>query len=543
MHGNIIKYNEEKGFGHIIGEDNKKYTFSLSDIRDRIIPRNGVLVEFQISESSNTRARHVVLLQTENESISDDRQRLLLTEITKWKLESKLENNARYFFLISDLFQLLNGEKCYVIGRKGTGKTAIAEYILQRYSFDHFATKLTFKNFPFNELYKLADNNFTYPNQYITAWKYIIYSTIARMMARNSNIDSDLRNHLVKLYPDDQIDSLPKAITRWTNAKFKISFLGSGAEIGLERKDPENDSSWIDKVNILENILYKYLDKSQYFIVFDELDEDYNSSESNKDYMALLTGLFKAAQDIKSIFGYRAFNVLPLIFIRDDIFKQIRDPDKTKWLDLSLQLTWTVHDLKQMLAFRLSRARDPFCEPLAFNEVWNEVVSAQYIPTSQGNKDVFAYISEKTFLRPRDYVQYLKCCAQVCVNLHRNKIDASIVKKVDNDFSNWFRNEMEDEIYGMLPDVEAIFNMISHIRKIIFSFQEFSDAYVQLVKQKKVTARDLHDVLDILFNFSVIGNHTRSNARIFRYLSPESRLNISEPLIVHRGLFASLQLY
>lgn len=54
----------------------------------------------------------------------------ILTEISRnWKLEAKLENTDRYFFHTEEANQIINGNKFYVIGRKGSGKTAIGQYI------------------------------------------------------------------------------------------------------------------------------------------------------------------------------------------------------------------------------------------------------------------------------------------------------------------------------------------------------------------------------------------------------------------------------
>ena len=45
-----------------------------------------------------------------------------------WHLEAKQENEDLFFY-IEEVNSIKNGEKCYVIGRKGMGKTAIAEYL------------------------------------------------------------------------------------------------------------------------------------------------------------------------------------------------------------------------------------------------------------------------------------------------------------------------------------------------------------------------------------------------------------------------------
>lgn len=48
-----------------------------------------------------------------------------------WKLDARFEDNNKYFFNYQEVEQILNDDKCYVIGRKGSGKTAICEHILK----------------------------------------------------------------------------------------------------------------------------------------------------------------------------------------------------------------------------------------------------------------------------------------------------------------------------------------------------------------------------------------------------------------------------
>ena len=88
----------------------------------------------------------------------------VLSEISeKWKLEAKQEDNMRYFFHVKEAAKVLSGEKFYVVGRKGSGKSAISQYILNLCNenastgYKIFTEQLSFKNFPFNELYALQN--------------------------------------------------------------------------------------------------------------------------------------------------------------------------------------------------------------------------------------------------------------------------------------------------------------------------------------------------------------------------------------------------
>jgi hypothetical protein len=88
----------------------------------------------------------------------------ILEEVAQWKLEAKLEDNRRCFYNTADVDLLASGARSFVIGRKGTGKTAIREHLIQNPAPQRFAEKLTFKNFPFNDLLRidtpLSDRSF-----------------------------------------------------------------------------------------------------------------------------------------------------------------------------------------------------------------------------------------------------------------------------------------------------------------------------------------------------------------------------------------------
>ena len=124
----------------------------------------------------------------------------LLKEVSTWKLEAKLEDTNRYFFHVDTVDKIISGSKSYVIGRKGTGKTAITEHIIKDTSYSRFAKKLSFKNFPFQDLYSLHNDSYTTPNQYMTLWKYLIYSATAKLMIKNESIDAAIREKLKSVY-------------------------------------------------------------------------------------------------------------------------------------------------------------------------------------------------------------------------------------------------------------------------------------------------------------------------------------------------------
>lgn len=473
----------------------------------------------------------------------------VLEEIAEWKLEAKLEDNDRYFYHIRDLQRIERGSHCYVIGRKGTGKTAISEYLLRQRSPKIFSVKLSFKNFPFNDLYKLENNSYQPPNQYITLWKYLIYSHVAKLFIDNENIDLGIRNELEKVYPKDVGTTLAQTLTHLTGKNFDIGFIGLKLARGKTQTPIINDVSWIEKVELLEKLILNFIDDSSYRIIFDELDEDYNNillPTKHGQYIALLTSLFKAVQDIKSVFPSHKFSLLPIIFLRDDIYSLTTDSDKTKWSDLLIDLDWSQETIKKLLAFRISRAINSERDSLDFVEAWRKVFSPNSVSIGtrqQKDMPIFDYITRSSQIRPRDYIRYMKICAENALLEGKDIIGPKTVKKMDKAFSNYLRSELEDEIRGFLPDVREVIDILSQVRKQTFSIKEFTNVYNREIKQGTVKESNIELILKVLFYFSVIGNQpTQRNTQVFRYLNKEARLNLNEHICIHRGLFKALQI-
>lgn len=474
-----------------------------------------------------------------------------LKEIAEyWKLEAKQENSKRYFFDVDEAKKIIGGNYFYVIGRKGSGKSAISEYVVNISSHDTFSEKLSFKNFPFNELYSFENQSYTPPNQYITIWKYIIYSNICRLMVKNENIASEARNVLEKLYPPDPIKSLARLIDKWTTKEFGASILGTGGTIKIDNQLSQFPNlSWIEKTNILEDIIEEYIDDAKYYIVFDELDEDYRIFEDHKDmqqYIYLITSLFKAVQDIKNVFGDKKSNICPIIFLRDDIYSLIKDADKNKWSDFKIELEWDKNKIKRLLAHRISRAIKEDGKILHFTDAWRIIFSD--LPVQMGDRQqkpmhIFDYISLSTHFRPRDYIKYIQVCAERTVNDGYDKIHPKTVKTMDKGFSNYMKDEIIDEIHTVLPEIDTIFSIISQIRKWNFSINEFKTTYSEYLRNGTIKEKNIDFVLQTLFNFSVIGNRPgKRTVSFFKYENKEARFNFSENIVVHRGLFKALQI-
>lgn len=466
--------------------------------------------------------------------------------IDNWSIEAKKENLA-YFYNINEVNLITSGKKSFVIGRKGSGKTAIAQYLQAINKEDVFCQKLSFKNFPFNILYKLENNReYTEPNQYISIWKYLIYSYICKKMIQNNNIKSEVKEKLQKIYGEDSICSLNKLIPKWTSKEFGIELFGVGFSYAGDYQ--EINVTWIDAIEILESVILNCCDLSYYYIIFDELDEDYkdfSNEEEAKKYKCMLTSLFKAAQDIRNTFDNANKNIFPVVFLRSDIYSQLTDSDKNKWRECTIDLEWDTLRIKQMLAHRLCVAMNIDDED--FDVVWTKVFSREKV--RMGNRGtrqmpIYDYIERSTEMRPRDFIQYIKECAIISKEKQEAFISPLTAKSADENFSEYLKGETIDELFAILPEVNEILGLLSTIRKQSFSFNVFELHYNALAEEGKIPKRDVKRVLLKLFDAGVIGNApTMRGQAIFSFSKKMPRFNFNEPMIIHRGLYKALQIF
>ena len=353
------------------------------------------------------------------------------------------------------------------------------------------------------------------------------------------------RSSLKKLYGIDTEKRLNKLIEKWTATSFNLEILGCGA--GGERSRVEQPT-WIEKSDVLESIITKYVDNSSYFVLIDELDENYTifpTENDRKKYFDLITSLFKAVQDITSTLPQRA-KVYPMIFLREDIFNLIIDPDKNKWHDYLINLKWDVAKIRNMLKHRLSIVTKR--QYLSFDDAWHSIFLTDDIAIGKGQTKLinsFAYIDRLGQLRPRDYIEYIRECADLALKRGESKISGEIVKYNNREFSNYLLNEIRDEAHSVLPEFDAVIALLPVIRKQVFSLDDFKAAYnASLKKGSLSTLKSAEKILELLFEYGVIGNAPKMKGKaVFRYEYPNATINHNERVIIHRGLYGALQIF
>jgi hypothetical protein len=434
---------------------------------------------------------------------------------------------AEYFVRIPEYEHVRAGDACFVIGRKGTGKTAICEMIHDeaRTRPDLFAVLLTFKNSPSADLFASNDKSFRSPNEYISIWRFLIVLELAKLMLKDESIDSRMRlaldSFLQLNFGNLEVASL-EAVSSLRQREWKLGLdladLGPlslpSAEAGRSSVDASVTRIHFGRASaaLLERLLRLQSD-NEFFLLFDELDEDYIDDPR---YYHLLISLFKAAYQIKQeIRG--GLKVRPIVVLRQDIFSKLDDHDLNKMDDATVHLRWaplpsphSEFSLRNLVNERLRANLGIRLD----GDLWQNAVDEDH--WGGPGSSAWAYLLNRTMDRPRDIVKSLKCC-QPFESQEQLSVRAISLARID--YSRWLASEVGNEIFRELPEYRAAYGVLTHLGKQRFSLQDWRSEF----GKNEVLVGSRHSaeqVLEILYNYSVVGMLKRDRW-LFKFKTPQ----------------------
>ena len=206
--------------------------------------------------------------------------------------------------------------------------------------------------------------------------------------------------------------------------------------------------------------------KQNYYILIDKLDENWTSS--NIKYR-LIRSLI---EEIK--YFHKVKNVKIIISLRVDLFlitlDETRDSgfQEDKIRSLIHKIQWDEISLKELVNSRVQ---------YVFEHKYTKarVNFDDLLPTPLGKGgDPWDYIIQRTFLRPRDVLQFVNHCFDKAIN--KTKIDWTSILAAEKEYSQERLSSLYEEWLDIYPSLEILIPLVSGIDEI-FSRDEIVDKY------------------------------------------------------------------
>lgn len=482
--------------------------------------------------------------------------------------ESSDENFDRLFYTKNSKYQeIMRPDKFIISGRKGTGKTILANYIIKDLSTQkNIITKIFTKNdFKLQKLIDLDYRNLK-QDELSLFWKWFFLLQIAKSLTSGKSlkfknpflIETKLKKFLNTKYPDDVFKLIDFSQSRGTKSIVKSQYKNSSAQINGEAEDSYSKSEnyghkqYYENIVKLEELVFECLKKKhEVFFIFDDLDELDEELIEDTSYFKLIKSMLETTNDLNMKFQkINKKNSKIIVLLRSDILTEIHahssnsnkvvtlGETKLYWLNKRFTEPYD-HALMDLI---LHKVRQSVNEYSGLN---NEALYKKLFPKKIYGKEVFFHLLDYSFGRPRDIIRYL----QLIIDNNPNEkfFDPQYFKDYAQDYSNWFYQELMNEI-SIRPNKNEIIDgltLINNLKKPYMKYQQI-EQYYATHKSDYPNIRNLKDVIKQLFRLGVIGNSwmhgkNQKGEPIYHYSwgyrddSPKNP-NFSQTFVVHYGL-------
>lgn len=469
-------------------------------------------------------------------------------------------NINNYFIDVDFKNSILNKAKYFVIGRKGTGKSALYNWIERNQNTDGImVSNKSFNDFPFEKLLQLSDDNFAKPNQYQSIWRNMILTEYALLLCKDQSNPFDdalleLQNYIKYVFGNDLIDS-HKTITRKSEkSEFGISIKGISGTYG-EGKEFEYYNK-CDNITIVNNrlneVILNYLTRHEtktYIVQFDQLDDNYTSYVDNDTYIQCIISLFKTIYQLNQTYRSKNINVKTVAYLRSDIYNKFysHDPESARWDQYILKLNWSIinrNDWFDSNLLKLINARIKHSVPnLESQSPFHTIFNRHKLHLKVGKEidgDIFKYIIHRSFQRPRDLIQFCIKIKAECKST--NSFSKVSIKNAEKEYSLWLLGEVENEIAPIIKDTEALYELLRLLGRSVYTVSLFKDKFTKY--QNNFPNIDVEKMLKLLYEFGIISNVILKNNRIVEQFSiirnDRSVFNRDLNIITHPGFYEGL---
>ena len=316
--------------------------------------------------------------------------------------------------------ELMKMKRFLIIGRKGSGKTAIFKRMITNDDPKMFTFGHTFSDYPWDHHERQARAGIPDSDKFTHSWKYLIMLTASKMLLNYDQalpFDDESMEALGKLEsfvidtygsrdPDvTQIFTPSKHLKLKPNTQFNTGLLRAG--ISPESVPMEDLPLVVQDVNrnLVDNVLACLHPEHRYYICFDQLDFGFDPDDAS--YISRLIGFLLACRDINIAARNAEKRLCVAVFLRDDIYETLQFEDKNKLTENFVSLIeWdtprTNKSLKDLMEkrFRAVLSESPR-EHVRWIHVFDE---SQEMP---GRQSKYKYILNRTYLRPRDMIKFI----------------------------------------------------------------------------------------------------------------------------------------
>ncbi|MGW7260906.1 P-loop ATPase, Sll1717 family [Streptomyces sp. NPDC054834] len=395
--------------------------------------------------------------------------------------------------------EVLSGRKSLIIGRKGSGKSAICRQLATADGHPGASVLITPDDAAGDEIRRFELQGVTADTAKSLIWRYVFAVHAARHLtghARTGHHRRRLPSAVRALrrflrangeYDDSRLyDRLRRGASGLQSANLSLKAFGV-VEAALGVNGASEGARAGRQLEVLEDGVAAAFaelgcDGSHPPLLFlvDQLEQVWTV---DADSHALVAGLLLAA---KHVTGHYGSAVRTALFLRSDIYDTLNFSEGDKFHSDEIRISWSRKGLEDVA---LARARASLGVEIGEEQLWEEV-----FPSVVRGEPTADYLFRRALPRPRDAIQFLNACRGVAHERGGPWITEADVLAATERFSRWKLQDLAKEYLVNHPFLRSLFAMFENSGHVV-TREELAS---RLEARRDALHRDYPDYTDSL---------------------------------------------
>jgi len=422
--------------------------------------------------------------------------------------ENEIENLKSYYVRTGQFTSARKGHAQLVVGRKGSGKTALFYALRHHIGIDRVSAlvlDLKPEGYQFAKLRDTILDKFSEAvrQHTLTAiWDYVLLLEVAHKIlndkkeirtAYNSLEKQRLWNAIrdeYKLHRNVEEGDFSERLNNLIDSIIKRVPNKSGS-----LSSPEiTQLVFLHDIQKLRELLVNYLkDKEEVWLLFDNLDKNWRIDQKDNYEAVILRCLLDANRKLQKMLLREKVNFHSVVFIRNDIYSFFLENTTDRGKDQVIYLSWDdVNLFGEIFRLRVEMSSD---YEGSLEEIWAKIFDLHI----QGESS-FTYIVTRTLMRPRDFLVFTNYALQTAINRGHNRISEEDILHAEEAYSRDLFEGLLYEIRDIYPSLENVLYAFLESNKTMYESE-----LVSLLKDAKVPQKEIDSVINTLLWFCFIG--------------------------------------
>jgi energy-coupling factor transporter ATP-binding protein EcfA2 len=427
--------------------------------------------------------------------------------------ENEMTTLSNYFLKTDQYERALRGEVNLIVGRKGSGKTALFIMLRDKIRSDKRNIVVDLKPEGY-QLLKIKEDILSYltdgaRQHLITAfWEYLILLEVAYKILEKDKPIYKYNHEIHDLYID--LDASYRVENFSGEGDFSERLLMLSTRIGEQYAFLYGDTSnrklttqevtellYRHDIKQLKERLCKYLQKKEsVWILFDNLDKGWSTQGIDVIDTISLRCLIDAGRKIEREMQKLGITFHCLAFVRNDVYEHLMQNSADYGKEMRATLDWSDPDiLKEILRLRFVSGLDKDNSKASFDQIWPTICSSHV-----RGEESSSYIVARSLMRPRNVLKIFNHAKGFANNFSRSKIIEEDIEKGLRAYSQDLVIELDRELSDVHPGAKDLLYHFIDSPSVLEKENLFD-----ILKSADVSEHELEEIVDFLLYYGVLG--------------------------------------